>query len=86
MLKADGWSSRVRLDEAVLKKIADTTGAQYFRLDDAAGMKQVYRALRTTLAFGKRDQVEITALFAAAGALLAAFAGLLSLWWFGRVL
>ena len=86
VLKADGWSSRVRLDEAVLKKIADTTGAQYFRLDDAAGMKQVYRALRTTLAFGKRDQVEITALFAAAGALLAAFAGLLSLWWFGRVL
>jgi Ca-activated chloride channel family protein len=86
VLSADGWSARVRLDEKVLKQVADETGAEYFRLEDAASLKKVYRALNARLAFDKRDQVEVTALFAAAGALLAACAGLLSLWWFGRVL
>lgn len=86
VLKADGWSSRVRLEEAALRQIAEMTGAQYFRLDDSAAIRQVYRAIRATLAFGKHDQVEITAFFAALGALLAACAGLLSIWWFGRVL
>lgn len=86
VLSADGWSSRVRLDEQVLKAVADTTGAGYFRLEDAAELKRVYRALNARLAFEKREQLEITAFFAAAGALLACCAGMLSLWWFGRVL
>ncbi len=85
VLSADGWSARVRLDEKVLKEVADATGAEYFRLEDSASLKRVYRALNARLAFDKRDQVEVTAFFAAAGALLAACAGLLSLWWFGRV-
>ncbi|MDX3905054.1 MAG: VWA domain-containing protein [Pigmentiphaga sp.] len=84
-LSADGWSMRVRLDEDVLKKVADMTGAQYFRAEDAGELKQVYRTLSTRLAFDKRDVVEITALFTALGALLAVCSGLLSLWWFGRV-
>ncbi len=86
VLSAEGWSARVRLDEKVLKQVADATGAEYFRLEDVASLKKVYRALNARLAFDKRDQVEVTAFFAAAGALLAACAGLLSLWWFGRVL
>ncbi|WER48731.1 VWA domain-containing protein [Cupriavidus sp. WKF15] len=86
VLSADGWSARVRLDEKALKQVADATGAEYFRLEDAASLKKVYRALNARLAFDKRDQVEVTAFFAALGALLAACAGLLSLWWFGRVL
>ncbi|RZT31385.1 VWA domain-containing protein [Cupriavidus agavae] len=86
VLSVDGWSARVKLDEAVLKQVADATGAEYFRIEDASGMKKVYRTLGTRLAFDKRDQVEITAFFAAFGALLAACAGMLSLWWFGRVM
>lgn len=86
VLTANGWSSRVKLDEQVLKQVADATGAEYLRLEDAAGLKKVYRALNARLAYDKRDQVEVTAFFAALGALLAAGAGLLSLWWFGRVL
>ncbi|WP_354683002.1 VWA domain-containing protein [Cupriavidus necator] len=86
VLSADGWSARVRLDEKVLKQVADATAAEYFRLEDAAQLKKVYRALNARLAFDKRSQVEITAFFAALGALLATCAGLLSLWWFGRVL
>jgi Ca-activated chloride channel family protein len=86
VLSVDGWSARVRLDEKVLKEVADATGAEYFPLEDAAQLKRVYRALNMRLAFGKREQVEITAFFAALGALLATCAGLLSLWWFGRVM
>lgn len=86
VLSVDGWSARVKLDEKVLKEVADTTGAEYFRLEDAAGLKKVYQALNAKLAFDKRDQVEITALFTALGALLAVCAALLSMWWFGRVM
>jgi Ca-activated chloride channel family protein len=86
VITVDGWSARVKLDEAVLKKVADVTGAEYFRAQDAETLKKVYRNLSARLAFDKQDMVEITALFAALGALLAACAGLLSLWWFGRVL
>ncbi|MCY1553311.1 hypothetical protein D9M68_897820 [compost metagenome] len=86
VLSVDGMSSRVRLDEKVLKQVADATGAEYFRLEDTAQLKKVYSALNAKLAFDKRDQVEVTAFFTALGALLAAMAGLLSLWWFGRVM
>ncbi|AOB31546.1 hypothetical protein AKI39_13910 [Bordetella sp. H567] len=86
VITVDGWSSRVRLDETVLKKVADMTGGEYFRAEDAEALKKVYRLLSARLAFDKQDMVEITALFAALGALLAACAGLISLWWFGRVL
>ncbi|MGY2490420.1 VWA domain-containing protein [Cupriavidus sp. CP313] len=86
VLSVDGWSARVRLDEKVLKEVANATGAEYFPLEDAAQLKRVYRALNMRLAFDKREQVEITAFFAALGALLATCAGLLSLWWFGRVM
>lgn len=86
VLSVDGMSSRVRLDEKVLKQVADATGAEYFRLEDTAQLKKVYRALHARLAFDKRDQVEVTAFFTALGALLATMAGLLSLWWFGRVM
>ncbi|MGO4763206.1 VWA domain-containing protein [Cupriavidus sp. 2KB_3] len=86
VLSVDGWSARVKLDEQVLKQVADITGAEYFRLEDASQLKKVYRALSAKLAFDKRNQVEVTAFFAALGALLAGCAGLLSLWWFGRVL
>jgi Ca-activated chloride channel family protein len=85
-LSLDGWSSRVKLDDASLKQVAEITGAEYFRLEDADALKKVYGALSARLAFDKRAQVEISALFAALGALLAVCAALLSLWWHGRVL
>jgi Ca-activated chloride channel family protein len=86
VLKADGMSARVKLDEQVLKQVADTTGGEYFRVADAEELKKVYRALDARLAFDKRDQVEVTAFFTALGALLAVCAALLSMWWFGRVM
>ena len=47
-------------------------------------LKKVYEALSSRLVVEKKE-TEITALFAAAAALLAVIAAGLSVWWFGRV-
>ncbi|WP_233233227.1 VWA domain-containing protein [Bordetella sp. LUAb4] len=86
VISVEGWSARVRLEEQSLKQVADMTGAEYFRAQNAEGLKRVYQTLSARLAFDKTELVEISALFAALGALLAACAALLSLWWYGRVL
>jgi Ca-activated chloride channel family protein len=86
IVKAEGWTMRARLDEEALRKIAATTGAEYFRAGNAADLKKIYRSLGTTLAFEKQRPSEVTALLAGAAAVLAAFAALLSLAWFNRIL
>ena len=80
----EGWSMRVRLDEETLKSIANITRADYFYAGTAADLKKVYQGLSTRLVVEKRE-TEISALFAAFGALLVVIAASLSIWWFGRV-
>ena len=85
ILRTEGWSMRVRLDEESLKTIADLTRGEYFYAGTAVDLKKVYQTLNAKLVFETR-QTEITALFAGAGALLALLAAGLSLWWFNRLL
>jgi Ca-activated chloride channel family protein len=80
----EGWSMRVRLDEETLKNIANITLGEYFYAGSAGDLKKVYEALNTKLVLEKKE-TEITALFAAAAALLALLGAGLSVWWFGRV-
>ena len=75
---------RVRLDEDTLKAVAKLTSADYFYAGTAADLKKVYQGLSTRLIVEKKE-TEISALFAAAGALLMVVAAGLSVWWFGRV-
>ena len=86
IVKVDGWSMRMRLDEDALQKIASTTRGEYFRAEKAGDLKKIYRALGAKLAFEKQRPTEVTAIFAGIGALLAAVAALLSLLWFNRIL
>ena len=81
----EGWSMRVRLDEPTLKSIASITQGDYFYAGTAADLKKVYQGLSSRLVV-ERKETEISALFAAAGALLAVLAAGLSVWWFGRVM
>jgi len=85
MIGAEGWSMRVRLDEASLKQIANVTQAEYFYAGTATDLKKVYESLNSKLVF-EQKQTEITALFAAAAALFALLAALLSMLWFGRIM
>ena len=80
----EGWSMRVRLDEDTLKGIANLTRADYFYAGTAEDLKKVYQGLSTKLIIEKKE-TEISALFAALGALLVVLAASLSVWWFGRV-
>jgi Ca-activated chloride channel family protein len=81
----EGWSMHVRLDEETLKTIADVTRGEYFYAGNAADLKKVYQNLNSKFTLEKR-KTEITALFAAAAAVLAVVSALLSLLWFNRIL
>jgi Ca-activated chloride channel family protein len=85
LIGAEGWSMRVRLDEASLKTIANLTQGEYFYAGTAADLKKVYESLNSKLVLEKRE-TEITALFAAAAAAIALRAAFLSLLWFNRIL
>ena len=82
---AEGWSMRVRLDEQALKTIANVTQGEYFYAGTATDLQKIYKNLNTKLFFEQRE-TEISALFAAAAAVLALVSGLLSLLWFNRIL
>jgi Ca-activated chloride channel family protein len=81
----EGWSMHVRLDEETLKTIADLTRGEYFYAGNAPDLKKVYQNLNSKLVLEKK-KTEITALFAAAAAVLVVLSALLSLLWFNRIL
>jgi Ca-activated chloride channel family protein len=81
----EGWSMRVRLDEETLKAISNATRANYFYAGTAEDLKQVYQGLSSRLVVETKE-TEVSALLAAAGALLVLLAAGLSVWWFGRVM
>ncbi len=81
----EGWTMRVKLDEPALKNIAAATRAEYFYAGTAEDLKRVYQSLGMRMTAQKKE-TEVSALFAALGALLAIVAAGLSLWWYGRVM
>ena len=85
IIGAEGWSMRVRLDEESLKTIANVTRGEYFYAGNAIDLQRIYRNLNTKLFFEQKE-AEVTALFAAAAAVLALLSATLSLLWFNRIL
>lgn len=85
VISVGGWSARVGLDEASLQHIAQTTQGEYFLAGTAEDLKAVYQNLNARMIL-KTEQTEISALFAAAGALLVLLGAMLSMLWFNRVL
>jgi Ca-activated chloride channel family protein len=65
------------LDEAALRAVADTTGGAYHRAQDADQLKEVFSRLPRDVDT-QRERREVTAIFAAIGALLALAAFALS--------
>ena len=84
VLNVQGRNVRVRLDEQVLKRIADETDGDYFRADTEANLKSVYENLSTQLVF-KPEQMELTALFTGIASIWMLIAGTLALLWFNRL-
>ena len=82
----EGWSMRVRLDDELMKKIAATTLGEYFQAANATDLRKIYQHLAARFVLEKRRSTEVTALFVAAGAALAALGAILSVFWFSRIL
>lgn len=80
----DGRSIHMRFDEETLRAIAAITKAEYFHAATQAELTKIYRGLNARFVFETRD-MEVSALFTAAAALLMLFSAALSVRWFGRV-
>ncbi len=61
LLKSQGMSMRVRLEEEGLKWVAAETAAEYFSAADAEGLHRVYETMGRNIAFRQQRQTEITA-------------------------
>lgn len=81
-----GWSMRVRLDEATLKKIAAVTHGEYFAATSAQELKSIYEHLSARMVIERTRATEVTAVFVGFGALLLVISALFSVLWFNRVL
>lgn len=85
-LSAKGMSMRVRLDETVLKRVAEITHGDYFPVGSATQLTAVYRGLAARLSVERKRPVEVSGLLAGLGALLATLAAFVSLVRHGRIL
>jgi Ca-activated chloride channel family protein len=83
VLEIDGFQVATALDEPLLQEIAARTDGKYFPAADEQALASVYDSI--DLAWTVADEhIELTALFAAAGALLLLTGVGLSFLWFGR--
>jgi Ca-activated chloride channel family protein len=83
VLDIDGFQVATALDEPMLREIASTTDGRYFAAADEKELSEVYGSIDLSLTF-RKQHVEVTALLAAAAALLLLVGAGLSLTWFGR--
>ena len=84
VVEIEGFNVATRLDEELLKEIADLSSGTYFRAEDATSLKEIYGAIDLQLTINGED-TEVTAILAGVGLLFFLIAGALSMVWFGRV-
>lgn len=84
IVNANGFTVRTRLDEAMLRQLAETTGGAYFNAPAEKDWMQIYNNLDSSL-FLHAEKTEITALLAGAGIVFLVVGSILSLLGFGRV-
>lgn len=83
--EVDGYTMFMAFDEPALRAIAGVTQGEYFHAPSAEDLARIYGEITTRFTL-ERQQTEVTALAAAAAALLVLAAGTLSLRWHGRFL
>lgn len=83
-IRIDGFTVATSLVPTTLQSISKVTGGSYHQADGTAALASISKSINLHLAV-VRSHTEITAVFAAAAAILFVLAALLSLAWFGRV-
>jgi Ca-activated chloride channel family protein len=84
IVRTEGASEQVGLDESGLKEIAKITAGEYFRASSGEQLREVYKSLKGRLVT-KKTETEATAVLAGFGALLLTLAAGLSVWRWGAV-
>ncbi len=67
VLKAEGFQSRVKLDEAPLKQVAEITRGEYFRVANAQDVQRIYQSISSRIVMQEHQQTEVTALVLGVG-------------------
>jgi Ca-activated chloride channel homolog len=80
----EGMAIYLQLDEPTLRHVAQITGGEYHHAGTAEALRSVYQKLGSRMQVSQRD-TELTALLAAAAAVLLVAGAGLSVLWFGRV-
>lgn len=86
VLKANGVSMRVRLDEVALEKVASITQGVYFRATSADELLRIYGSLSRTMSLQKHQLTEITGLVGLLGLCFISLGASLAFWRHGRVI
>ena len=84
VVEVDGFQVATALDEDMLRSIAELSGGQYFRAQDAATLAQVYDGLDMRWE-ANAEEVEVTGLFSLAAIVLFLVGAVLSMRLLGRV-
>lgn len=83
-LEVEGFTVHTQLNEDMLRGISVTTGGQYYSAANEQDLFRIYDDLQPKLSVKKED-MEITSIFAGLGMLAFLIGGAFSLFWFGRV-
>jgi Ca-activated chloride channel family protein len=83
-LEVEGFTVHTQLDEGMLQAVSGISGGQYYYAGNETDLFRIYDDLEPKLSI-KREDTEITFIFAALGMLAFLIGGALSLFWFGRV-
>ena len=83
VVEVDGFSVATRLDEALLREVAQATNGAYFQAEDAAQLERIYDTIDLQLTV-QAEMTEITSLLAGVALVFLLVAGALSMAWIGR--
>lgn len=83
-LHLDGFSVYTQLDEAMLQDISQLTGGTYYNAENEQELRTIYENLDPQLVI-KREELEVTSVFAGVSILTLLTGGALSLLWFSRL-
>ena len=84
LVEYEGHTTRVKLDEVTLKRVADITHAAYYRAGNLDELHKVYKTLSSTLIM-ETHETELTGAFDGAAAFFVVLAAVLSVLWVGRI-
>jgi Ca-activated chloride channel family protein len=83
VVEVEGFNIATRLDEGLLRGVAETTNGVYFRAENTAQLDRIYDTIDLQLTM-RAEMTEITSLLAGAALVFLLVAGALSMAWFGR--